>query len=268
MIALDLRALESLLAFWGDAGVHEALDDAPHDRLSEGEARARIAALANDAPLPAPTPRSVDWAETTERAREAALAADSLQALTLAIARFDGPPPLGGPRPSFVARGAPDAAVVVVGEAPGAEEETEGRGFAGRAGALLDRALAAAGLSDRALLTYTVFRRPSGDRSPTPQECVASAPFLDRLIALTSPRALLVLGAGPARALLRRDEPIRTLRGQWMERTSDDGALTLPALATLSPAFLLSQPEAKRLFWADLLALAARLDGPSADARG
>jgi DNA polymerase len=86
-------------------------------------------------------------------------------------------------------------------------------------------------------------------------------PFLDRAIALVQPRALLLLGAGPVRTLLRQEGGIKGLRGRWFERSGDDGALITPALASLSPGFLLQQPATKKLFWADLLALSARLEG-------
>lgn len=257
--AFDTRALESLLAFWRDAGLVEAVDDQPHDRWAEGAERLRAKASPPDVAAHAVLPRAgPDAAEGAARAREAALACDDLEALAAAVAAFDGSSLRG--RRAVTFRGAADAAIMVVGEAPGAEDEAEGRPFAGRAGGLLDRALTAAGLLDRALLTHTVFWRPPGDRGPTVEEQTVLEPFLDRAIALVQPRVLLLLGAGPVRALLRQEGGIMGLRGRWFERTGDDGALVTPALASLSPGFLLMQPRSKKLFWADLLAVTARLE--------
>lgn len=257
--AFDTQALENLLAFWRDAGVAEAVDDQPHDRLAENAERLRTKAPPPEAAAPVVMPRAgPDAAEGAARAREAALACDNLEALIAAIAGFEGSS-LRGRRP-VTFRGPADAAVMVVGEAPGPEDEAEGRPFAGRAGALLDRALGAAGLLDRSLLTHTVFWRPPGDRAPNAEEQTVLEPFLDRAIGLVQPRALLLLGAGPVRALLRKDGGIMGLRGRWFERAGDDGALITPALASLSPGFLLMQPRMKKPFWADLLALSARLE--------
>ena len=122
--------------------------------------------------------------------------------------------------------------------------------------------LAAIGMTDRALLTNTLFWRPPGDRPPTVEEQAVCAPFLERAIALVQPRALLITGAGAAKALLGRDEPILSLHGRWLEWRSRDGALEIPALPTLSPAFLLRQPAAKAKSWSDLLTLSERVDRP------
>ena len=261
---VDPRALESLLAFWRDAGVVDAVDDLPHDRLAEGlQHQQRAHAPAPDEPAPLVLPAAgPDAAASAALAREAALACDSLEALAAAAAEF-GRTQLKVKRPPVFSRGA-GAALMVVGDQPGADEEAAGQPFAGRAGAMLDKALAAAGLLDHALLTYTVFWRPPGDRAPTPEQQAVLEPFLDRAIALAQPRALLVLGQGAARGVLRQDGGIGGLRGRWLERVGDDAALRTPALASFSPAFLLAQPRMKKAFWADLLAVAARLDGTEA----
>jgi len=151
---------------------------------------------------------------------------------------------------------------MVIGEAPGADEDIQGAPFVGRAGQLLDRMFAAAGLSERVFISNTVFWRPPGNRTPTPAEQALCAPFLERAIALVAPRALLLVGGASAKAMLRRPEGILALRGRWFEWRSDDGALEVPALPTLHPAFLLRQPVAKRKSWEDLLILAERLDRP------
>ena len=112
----------------------------------------------------------------------------------------------------------------------------------------------------RVLITNTVFWRPPGNRTPTPAEQAVCAPFVERMIALVRPRMLLLAGGAPAKALLKREEGILSLRGRWMEWRSADGSMELPALPTLHPAFLLRQPGAKKHAWSDLLTLTERLD--------
>ena len=135
-------------------------------------------------------------------------------------------------------RGVADAPLMVIGEGPGADEDAQGAPFVGRAGKLLDRMLAAAGLTDRVFITNTVFWRPPGNRDPTPAEQAACAPFLERAIALVRPRVLLLAGGAAAKSVLQSEEGILKLRGRWFEWRSADGALELPALPTLHPAFL------------------------------
>ena len=153
--------------------------------------------------------------------------------------------------------------MLIVGEAPGAEEDRLGQPFVGRAGQLLDRMLDAAGLTGKVFIINTVFWRPPGNRTPSPQEQALCAPFVERAFALLKPRAVLLLGAASARSVLQTDEGIMKLRGQWREWRLAEGAVAAPALPTLHPAFLLRQPQAKRQVWADLLTLASRLETDS-----
>jgi DNA polymerase len=277
----DVRAVESLLAFWADAGVEVSYADAPQDRTAEqamplrprGAGVSAPAATARAptagegpriAPLPhaaAPRPAASDQGATA--AREAAAAAGDLEALKAAIAAFDGCAlKFEGARQAVFARGAPDATVMVIGEGPGAEEDAQGLPFVGRAGKLLDKMLAAAGLSEKTFITNTVFWRPPGNRTPTPAEQAACAPFVERAIALVRPKALLLAGGASAKAMLKRTDGILSLRGRWFEWRSEDGSIELPAMPTLHPAFLLRQPGAKKRAWSDLLTLTERLDRP------
>jgi DNA polymerase len=149
---------------------------------------------------------------------------------------------------------------MIIGEAPGADEDSQGQPFVGRAGKLLDRMLGAAGLEGRVFITNTVFWRPPGNRTPSPSEQAVCAPFVERAVALVKPRMLLLAGGASAKAVLKRDEGILAMRGRWFEWKSTDGALDLPAMPTLHPAFLLRQPAAKKKAWQDLLTLTERLD--------
>jgi len=275
-MTVDPRAIESLLSFWNLAGVEALYADAPVDRTVASPPRTPAAtrptparaAPVTAAPKPAPpvaaetASASVD-AEAVAEARRAAAAADDLDTLKAAIAAFDGCALKSGARQAVFSRGPGDAPLMVIGEAPGADEDAQGAPFVGRAGQLLDRMLAAAGLADRAFITNTVFWRPPGNRTPTPAEQAACAPFLERAIALVNPRVLLLVGGASAKAMLKRPEGILSLRGRWLEWRSQDGALEIPALPTLHPAFLLRQPAAKRKSWEDMLLLAERLDRPA-----
>ncbi|MDB5420034.1 MAG: uracil-DNA glycosylase [Phenylobacterium sp.] len=264
----DRQLAESLLAFWAEAGVDAMLLDEPVDRIAAGKIappaappRKVAAPLQAAAPVRASQPDiSAAVAEAQGRAAEAG----SLEALKAAIAAFDGCPIKfeGAARQSVFYRGREDAPVMIIGEGPGAEEDAQGLPFVGRAGQLLDKMLAAAGLAERVLITNTVFWRPPGNRTPTPLEQAICAPFVERAIALVQPRILLLVGGASAKAMLKREEGILSMRGRWFEWRSADGALELPALPTLHPAFLLRQPAAKKRAWADLLTLTERLDRP------
>jgi uracil-DNA glycosylase len=254
------RALESLLGFWAEAGVDTAFADEPVDRIAERPRPLPSPARATAEPRPAADP---DVSGAIAEARRLAGEAQDLAALAAAIAAFDGCGlKFEGARQAVFSRGIADAPVMVIGEAPGADEDMQGQPFVGRAGKLLDKMLIAAGLMDRVFITNTVFWRPSGNRNPTAQEQLVCAPFLERAIALVAPKLLLLAGGASAKAMLQRPEGILALRGRWFDWTSADGALALPVLPTLHPAFLLRQPAAKKRAWADLLMLSERLDRP------
>jgi uracil-DNA glycosylase family 4 len=259
------RLSESLLAFWADAGVDAMLLDEPVDRIAAGKIappRAPERKAAAAAPPSPARPSQPDVSGAVAQARELAAQAESLEALAEAIAAFDGCPLKfeGAASQAVVYRGDPKAALMVIGEGPGQEEDRQGQPFVGRAGQLLDRMLAAAGLTGRVLITNTVFWRPPGNRTPTPAEQAICAPFVERAIALVQPKLLLLAGGASAKAMLKKEEGILSLRGRWFEWRSNDESLEVPALPTLHPAFLLRQPAAKKRAWADLLTLTERLD--------
>jgi len=264
----DPRALESLLAFWCDAGAEGAFLDAAVDRVAEGQKLPPRPAPPQRRPAPATAAPGAarvapEAAAAAADARRLAEAAPDLTALKAAIDGFDGCGlKFEGARQAVFARGDPQAPLMIIGEAPGADEDAQGAPFVGRAGKLLDRMLAAAGLEGRAFITNTVYWRPPGNRTPSAAEQLACAPFLERTIALVRPKLLLLVGGAAAKAVLKREEGILSLRGRWFEWKSEDGGLELPALPTLHPAFLLRQPGAKKRVWQDLLMLAERLDRP------
>lgn len=258
---IEMAATEALLAFWRDAGVDACYADAPIDRTHIAPppaAKAVARATATVTPLPL---SGAGLTDSVSEARRLAAAADSLEALASAVADFEGCPLRGmGARQSVFGRGDPAAPVLVIGEGPGTEEDERGQPFVGKAGRLLDRMLAAAGLEGKVFITNTVFWRPPGNRTPTPAEQAVCAPFVERTFALMQPRAVLLLGAAASKSVLQTDEGIMRLRGQWREWRLAEGNVSAPAMPTLHPAFLLRQPQAKKQVWADILALAVRLD--------
>ncbi len=257
----DTKAAESLLAFWAAAGVDAAHGDVPVNRLLQRERpKATVTPISGPVKVTAPTP---DIAAAVEEAQALAAAAGSLEALAAAIAQFNGCGlKFEGASKSVFARGAEDGDVMVIGEGPGADEDVRGLPFVGRAGQLLDKMLKAADLTERTFITNTVYWRPPGNRTPTLAEQAVCRPFVERAISLVKPRVLLLAGGAAAKSMLARDEGILSLRGRWFEWAASDGSVTLPALPTLHPAFLLRTPSAKKKAWSDLLTLVERVDRP------
>lgn len=179
--------------------------------------------------------------------------------------RFDGCPLKKTAKNMCFARGNPKARLMVIGEAPGRDEDVAGKPFVGRAGQLLDKMLGAIGLKeDDVYITNVVYWRPPGNRTPTPQEVQTCEPFLARQIELAAPDVLVFAGGAAAKQLLGATEGILRLRGKW--RTYTAGARRIRCMATLHPAYLLRNPASKRLAWRDFLAVRAALDenaGPS-----
>ena len=256
------------MAFWADAGVTTSLGEAPVDRLAEGRRRLQppprpAPAAIRESPLTQPSlgaEVAPDLAAAVGVAQAMAAQAQTLSELEAAIAMFEGCPlRYAGASRAVFARGRSDAPVMVIGEGPGGEEDQQGQPFVGRAGKLLDRMLGAAGLGDQVFITNTVFWRPPGNRTPSLQEQAVCAPFVERAIVLVRPQVLLLVGAASAKSLLKRSDGILSLRGRWFEWRAEHTELSLPALPTLHPAFLLRQPQAKKKAWMDLLSLTERL---------
>jgi uracil-DNA glycosylase family 4 len=193
-------------------------------------------------------------------AREAAATAATLTELRATLERFEGCNLRFTATNLVFADGNPQARVMFVGEAPGMEEDLSGLPFVGRSGKLLDRMIGAIGLDRQsAYIANVVPWRPPGNRTPTPQETEICRPFIERQIALVDPDFLILLGGASAKQILKTNEGILKLRGQW--RSYDTGQRTIRAMATLHPAYLLRQPLQKKLAWRDLLALKDKLDG-------
>ncbi|PIE10186.1 MAG: uracil-DNA glycosylase [Rhodobacterales bacterium] len=210
------------------------------------------------APAPLAEPKEAD---PVALARQAAAEASDLPGLHAAMEGFPGSELREAARNCVFADGQPGARVMIVGEAPGRDEDQRGLPFVGRAGQLLDRMFTAIGLSrqspdlEHALYISNVLPwRPPQNRTPSPQEIGMFLPFLHRHIELAAPEIIVVMGNTPAQALLGRSG-ITRMRGTWAETAG------LPCLPMFHPAYLLRNPAAKRETWTDLLALKARLRG-------
>lgn len=202
------------------------------------------------------TPLAPSAAET--EARRASRQARTLEELGEALARFDGCALKATASKLCFYRGAASAPLMLIGEAPGRDEDIEGKPFVGRAGQLLDKMLAAIAMTESDVhITNIVYWRPPGNRTPTPQEALACRPFLERQIELVAPKAIVALGGAAAKEVLATADGIMRLRGRWREVTI--GQRTLPALATLHPAYLLRTPAAKQMAWQDLLSIRGKL---------
>lgn len=161
------------------------------------------------------------------------------------------------------ADGNPEASIMFIGEAPGEDEDRQGKPFVGVSGKLLDLMMASIGLNRNSIyISNILFWRPPGNRSPTDAEIAACLPFAERHIALIKPQYLVLLGGVAAKSLLRTKEGITRLRGKWVNyipATGDDLAKPIPCLPIYHPAYLLRQPSAKRQAWGDLIQLKQKL---------
>jgi DNA polymerase len=267
----DRDALQALLDFHVEAGVDLALDETPHNRFAE-PAAAPAQAKAQEAkrqpsqpasPLPRALPKMAAAApeDVATMARELARDAQSLEELEALLGEFDGCALKFSAKNLAFADGNPQGRVMLVGEAPGADEDRIGKPFMGRSGQLLDRMLAAIGLDRTTVYVANIVPwRPPGNRTPTPQEVAICKPFIARQIELAGPEVLLCLGGPAAQNLLGIKDGILRARGRWFTYKTEDGR-EIRTLPTLHPAYLLRQPLQKRLGWRDFTALRRTLDG-------
>ncbi len=266
-IAEDWHAALAALAWQVDAGVDEVIGDAPVNRYDLAAVAPKSVAATSAPPTfapqqqPAQIAAPVPAADPAAAARAVADAAETLDALRQAITAFDLCELKRGARNTVFAEGNTAARVLVLGEAPGADEDREGRPFVGTAGQLLDKMFAAIGLSRTSPDAGTSFYvtsilpwRPPGNRDPDPGEIAMMLPFVLRHVALVDPAVIVVMGNAPLEAMTGQTSILRA-RGTWMQ------ALGKPVLPMTHPAYLLKNPAAKREAWVDLLALQARLRG-------
>ncbi len=265
-----------VLRWYLEAGVDEVVGEVPVDRTAAvpPPPRTPAAAAPDPAPPPPPLPAAAsdpaqpsavaESADTAVKSAYAlAAAAQTVDDLRRALEAFDGCALKKTAMNLVFTDGAPDARIVFVGEAPGAEEDRQGLPFVGPSGRLLDRMLASIGL-DRTmvLISNTVFWRPPGNRSPTTSEVATCLPFVERLVEVVDPVVLVAVGGPAATALLAQGAGVGRLRGRWFSYATPRLPRPVDATAIFHPAYLLRTPAQKRQAWRDLLMIRRRLDAP------
>jgi uracil-DNA glycosylase len=267
----DLATLRWLV----EMGADEAIGETPVDRLvaravpsattSAAPARAQPLAPRTAVPVrsaaPPPPAAAPAAAAAAANARALAAAANSVQELEAAVAGFDGCALKTTATRLVFADGNPAARIMMVGEAPGADEDRQGKPFVGVSGQLLDRMLGWIGLDRSSVyITNILFWRPPGNRQPTTAEIAACLPFVERHIELVAPDILVLVGGTSAKTLLNTQEGIIRLRGKWREYSRPGLPGPIPTLPTFHPAYLLRSPVQKREAWRDLLSIKQKID--------
>lgn len=268
----DRNQLAALLNWYVAMGVDEAIDATPHDSFAPPVPVAVTARPASASaapprafvpPLAAPAVARPLASATSEiaSARQRAEAATTLAELEAAVSSFDGCALRKTATHTVFADGTPHAPVMVIGEAPGADEDRIGKPFVGRSGQLLDRMLAAIGLDRQhnVYITNILFWRPPGNRKPTDAEIALCLPFVWRHIALGTPKVVVLSGGTATSAILGRAEGITKLRGRWFDLAVPGLDHPIPALTTYHPSFLLRTPARKSESWRDFLELQSKL---------
>lgn len=259
--------MESTQSYWADRallewqvelGALDAVQDLPVNRYEVPAAVEKPAKPTKPEAITRGVVAAVE-VDAVAAAKQAAAGADTLEALRDAMARFDLCDLKKGARNLVFSDGISGARVMLIGEAPGRDEDREGRPFVGAAGQLLDKMLGAIDMGrTRAdapvYITNVLPWRPPQNRDPKPEEIAMMKPFLLRHIALAKPEVLVIVGNWSCQALLEK-RGITRLRGQWTQ------AAGLPALPMFHPAYLLRSPAFKREAWADLLSLKKHLRG-------
>ena len=280
-----------VLEWYLEAGVDEAIGETPVDRFKSAEdagaqRSAQASSLSADPPRagglaeppmaeslqPAPTatipaarraaaPIGLSADAAVESAVAHASEATTIAGLKEALTRFEGCLLKKTATNLVFGAGNPESRILFIGEAPGAEEDRQGKPFVGASGQLLDRMLASIGLDrSKVFISNTVFWRPPGNRTPTTAEIAACMPFVERLVELIDPQVLVTLGGPAAKALLSQTEGVSRLRGRWFSYSTPRLSRPIPATAMYHPAYLLRSPEQKRTAWLDLLALKKRIE--------
>ncbi|MDP2409252.1 MAG: uracil-DNA glycosylase [Pseudolabrys sp.] len=258
-----------LLDFYRDAGADALVGEEPVDRFAAVDAPVAPIAPREPAPdrvaraMPAPLADPQALAapdEAAVSARAAAKSAGTLTELRAILETFEGCGLKATASRVVFGDGNPQARVMLVGEAPGRDEDIEGLPFVGRSGKLLDLMLAAIGLDRTSVYIANIVPwRPPGNRDPSPHESAICLPFILRQIELVDPDFLVCLGKPSMQTLLGIKEPITKARGRWV--IFNTGRRDIRAIATFHPAFLLRSPLQKRFAWRDYLAVKKALDG-------
>ncbi len=263
---------DHILRWYVEAGVDETIGEQPVDRFAlparpaaaqpgrqTGGAPSRMAVTTSSPAAPATARQSVaDRAGS--RSAQLAQACASIADLKQAVEAYDGCALKQTCQRTVFSDGNPKARIMLVGEAPGRDEDEQGLPFVGASGKLLDRMLASIGLDrDRVYITNVIYWRPPGNRKPEPSEVDLCLPFMERQIELIDPAVMMFLGGAAATALLAKTEGITKLRGKWHDYAAPGLQRPIPCLPTYHPAYLLRTPIHKREAWRDLVTLRKKL---------
>jgi uracil-DNA glycosylase len=261
----------ALLRWYVDNGLDETIGEVAVDRFAPPapiaaaspaapRQRANPSAPTRAAPAPMRPPVPLESPQLVEDARELARRCTTIAELEAAVRGFEGCALKRTAKNTVFADGVPGAAVMIVGEAPGGDEDRLGKPFVGVSGQLMDRMFDAIGMTRARdlYITNILFWRPPGNRTPTLAEQAICLAFTRRHIELAQPKVLVLAGGTAAKAVLDTTEGIMRLRGKWTRLRLDDGN-ELPTLPTFHPAYLLRTPASKRQSWYDLLALDKKL---------
>ena len=268
MTDLTQEAVLAYLDWWQASGVTGGVSETATDWFAAPRRPAAPVAqqppplrMAQPALQPAQPKQAAKPAAALEAAaRQAAASARTLDELHRLLQAFEGCGLKATAKNLCFYRGVPQARLMLIGEAPGRDEDLEGKPFVGRAGQLLDKMLAAIGIDESKVhIANTVYWRPPGNRTPTPEETLSCAPFLARQMELVGPEVVVLLGGVAAKSVLGLTEGILKLRGKW--RAFPIAGREVKTLATLHPAYLLRTPAAKRQAWSDLLMIEKALAG-------
>ncbi|MBO5442339.1 MAG: uracil-DNA glycosylase [Alphaproteobacteria bacterium] len=255
--------LKQILEWYVDAGVDETFGEVPFGKNISEPVSVKIPVSVSK-----PVENTVRQATTElaqanitarQNAREMCAKAETLDDLRALVEAFDGCALKLTASKTVFGGGNPASKIMLVGEAPGADEDRIGQPFVGRSGQLLDKMLKAINIDRTSCyITNVLPWRPPGNRTPTDGEIAVCLPFLKRQIELISPEAIVVLGGSAANALLETEEPISRLRGKWLDYKKNDGSV-VPVLATFHPAYLLRNSGQKAKAWTDLLRLSKKI---------
>ncbi|MEM7621276.1 MAG: uracil-DNA glycosylase [Pseudomonadota bacterium] len=268
-----------LLKWYDHIGIDEALADSPvpwYNRVETKPPTRDISAPKAKTPqVPVSSPQVIRPKDTTQQplsfvhaphdeavmqARTQAQSAQSLDDIATLLHQFNGCALKATAKNTCISRGTGNADLMLIGEAPGRDEDLKGVPFVGRAGQLLDKMLCAIGHDEQSVyITNIVYWRPPGNRTPSLQESHICQPFLERQIELVAPKVIVFLGGAAAKHMFKTSEGIMRLRGKW--KTYSVGDSDYKAIATLHPAYLLRNPIGKRMAWQDLLNVKIALDG-------
>lgn len=244
--------IKQILEWYTDAGVDETCGGVPFglDKPVEN---------VSVPPRQATTELAQASVTARQNARDICMKIDNLDELRTLVEGFDGCALKLTASKTVFGGGNPESKIMIVGEAPGADEDRVGLPFVGRSGLLLDKMLKTINIDrTKCYITNILPWRPPGNRTPTDGEIAVCLPFLKRQIDLINPDVIIALGGSAANALLEIQEPISKLRGRWLEYKKSDGE-KVPVIASFHPAYLLRNAGQKAKAWSDLLRLSKKI---------